>query len=337
MKITTSELLVLKSLITGNFRMNDLRNDLDLSSSRVSSLVSNLVEKGFITKYSNGNSKYVSFSDQSFIQDLKYLLSSHIQHERIFCRSSLPFLLTLVIQEMSTLVFNEEVTGFSMKQIQHFSGLSKDTVFRTLKDLNQAVVLQRVATRIRISPTQKELRQFLMNYSQYLVSIELNRIAQAARIPSNELIVQYLSGTEFIFSVPRGSEIPTSSILSPTSITMFEEEGLLFLRSHDYFHYHGSGRRVRREDHAIDCILLNPFFTRNKSYAMLYILKFIHEIDFRYLRELGEIFGIAQLVKNIINYVEHFPSIEHDIPPGFPSVAEFQQLCVQYEVEYNAE
>ncbi len=282
----------------------------------------------------------ILFSSRQFMENLKKLFVKNLQFEKILGGSSLPLLTTLAIPEMAAKGRQGKLKDMTIEQIILFSGLSRDTVYRTMDNLIMAGGVNRIGKCYRISNGIPELEEFIEQFAYNFASGVVNEItSEFESINDNKLkpiqtTIRFVAGGEIIFSIPYGFEVKMTHPIIPTGLTAFIQDGLIFHTSVNYYHYSIGQRNLRKEDFALDHLLVDPTSVRNVSYVMLYLLKNKREIDWDYLIAIGSLFGLQEMVINIVDYLIKLPLHEVEYAWPIPKIKEFIELCDLYGVRY---
>ena len=230
--------------------------------------------------------------------------------------------------------------GLSVQQIEYFSGLSRITIYRGLREGMAAGAVKKEDKRYRISGSMNALKDFLSHYSLHLAAERLKEISGGSGTGKQHLTLQFVSGREFIFSAPSDFRIPNYPHLFATAFTALEEDNLDFLTNLEYFHYRPTSNPSRIEDHALDMILIDPLSSRNKLYTLLYLKKNIERIKSVYLYSLGEVFGLRKEVIEMMEFLESktkrdISAVSEELKRSdfLPSYNEFKKLCELYGVD----
>jgi len=351
-KLTRTEMKALRSIYRGHHTLPAIASDLGISNPRITSLTKTLERKGFVRRRRNGASVVVDLTNQRFMEHLKRLFSRNLQFENMLGGSAVPLLFALVIPGMAAgknLDRSMGPRGLTVKQIRSFSRLSRDTIYRTLNKLMLAGAVFKDGDRCGISASMNELHEFIEQYAYFRGSeivaglMGETRVIRDAQgemgttVGSRKMTSHFVAGGELIVSVSHELSLPRSTHVAPTAITAFQQDGLMFQTSTDYYHYSMAGRTLGREDFAIDHILLDPGSVRNLSYSMLYLLKSGDDVDWDYLLETGSIFGVGEITRTIIDYLHSMSNGGKEFPWPFPGFKEFKDLCNLYGIKYDGE
>jgi len=271
------------------------------------------------------------------MQNLKQLFSMNLQLEKIFTRSGLAFLLTLTIPGMSK--SGEEKTGIGLTRddIHKLSGLSYRTIDRVKKLLISAAVIFERNGQYRISRAMNELRNFLDNYAKYHAGVIIRNLSSIMNISQNSIVQKFVAGGEIILASNEELESTGECSIAYTSITAMSRDNIQFLSNQNFYHYSIGNRTLKKEDYIIDTLLVGSDGARNMAYAMLYLQHISNYLDRNYLIEMGTLFGIGEIMKAMLRYIDSYPAIGIEIPKNFPKVDEFRELCMLYGVALHDE
>ena len=330
-----AELRFLRELHRGTNTLTTLSRQLELSHSQCSQLTGMLVDKGLIEKHRKGRELKLSFSVHPFSETLKQMFSQKLRLEDILSGSGFPLLMVLSMKGKH-FTQQEKVESFDLKSLVLLSGLSRATVYRTLARLVDAAAVKKHGTRYHLSSSMVLLRKFLDDYAAFLALARMRKLAKLADIAQAHLQLRFVSGPEFIFTTPAGFEPPSGWAGKQTALTAFKSSGLEFHTSKDYYHLTGSKRPLGPEDHLLDTLLLDPTSPRNVSYALLALKKDIHTLDMNYLLLLGEVFGVKELVVQMLRFLNGLDKTmgagEAEMEKLLPEPVEFERLCDIYGV-----
>lgn len=337
LRLTSSEIKALKAVHQGLKSPSQLRSELDLSDSQISALTGRLERKGFLAKRRKGASMILELTVYDFNEPLKRLFSRNLQFDKLLSGSAGLILTVLVMPSMAG---RESIgCGLRVKHIQLYSGCSRGTVASTLKRLMQAGAVYLDGGCYRLSRGLRELEEFVHQYALYQGSAVLQNLVQATddeleRSNHIQVLKHYQAGGEILFSVPQEVVLGDDTHVTTTSFTAFRREDLEFRTTRDYYHYSMGGRPIRKEDVALDHLLLDPHSFQNTAYSMMYLLKSAEEVDREYLVDTARMFGVDHIVREMLRYLEHVRDDAYARSRPFPSKPEFRDLCVLYGVRY---
>lgn len=331
-KFSRTDLQILLAVNSGYDNVQDIAQMLNMSSPRISSASSQLASYGFLEKKGRGPSMKLDFSNNVFIHNLKQIFNMNLQVDKIFSGSGMIFLMALIVPDMSESDDRQTSPGLTRNDIHRLSGLSFRTIDRVKKQLISAAVIFERENRIRISLPLKELRDFLTNYSQFHAGVILKNISTTADISPNGIILKFVAGGEIILA--SFDELTTMEELSisPTAITAMSHDQIQFLSNQYYYHYSFGKRELMKEDYIIDTLLMGSSSARNIAYALLYLQNISKHLDTKYLDEMGSLYGISNILKEMQRYLEAYPNVGNHMPKHFPRIDEFRELCELYGV-----
>jgi hypothetical protein len=270
----------------------------------------------------------------------KQMLSDKLRLEEILVDSGMTLLLVMVMPEMSKPGREKSGKSLSLRQLERFSGLSRVTIHRTLNRGMAAAAIRKDGGNYRISESMTSLREFLKHFAFHAASERLKEISVTCGIEKDLLNILFVSGSEFIFSSPRGSEIPEGNNVFPTGLTAFEHDGLEFMTNCNYYHFPGNRHSLGCEDHLVDMLLIDPLSSRNVLYSLLYLKKNFPVVDKDYLLSLGDITGLSDSLRDMLEFLskeqaaERFPGTPMSTAPRkLPSYGEFKELSRLYGLD----
>lgn len=314
--LSKSEVTILQLVFDGETTLKEVADSMGLSRSRITVLVQSLERKGFLQKQKRGVSTRISFAHHVFIEYLKQMFKRHLQVHKLLADSALKLFLTLIIPEMANPNGSGDHVFLSLSQIQHFSGLSRSTINRTMKNAMQALAIYKNQGRYQISPSQVSLKAFLTSYALHAASTGMTAYARTHSISEVSVVLHTVCGMDYTFSVrdteslyPSPTVVPT---VVPTAFTAYSMNGLLFLSLNQFLHATGSGRLIGTEDHIIDTILMGPRNSQYIAYSLLYLEKYFNKIDMERLISLSQVYDLEYEIRGMIEYLETHPERKSD-------------------------
>ncbi len=339
-KISRPGIRILRSIYNGTSTLKELAEEHGVGHSSVSRMATHLEMRGFIVKGKKGNSVRIAFSGNPFVEYFKQMLARKLQLENILGGAGLRLFLTLAMPGMSGPGNAGKDILMDIHQIHAFSGLARATIYRSLSDAAYAGAIRKEGDKYGIAGSMGMLREFIRLYSLHMATLRLKMLPEVTGIDDSGLVLHFVSGSEFIFSVPTGSSIERYRSSYPTGLTAFQYDGLDFLTDRDYYHFTRDRYPLRTEDHAADILLIDRESSRYAQYSLLYLKKNMGQIHRDYLRDLGEIFGLSRELDAMIAFLDDDtsgkPSRAGNAQRGamaIPGHDEFDALCRQYGVK----
>lgn len=337
-KITPSGVSILLMVSKGPISQSRICEALQKSQPYTSASTNRLVEAGILEKHRHGSRVVYELSDRTFNNSLKRFLFSNLQHQKLLANSALPLLTALSLPATSPVYTGYDI-GMTASQLLHYSGLSRESLYRTLRKLQDAGAVYHRNKRYFASDGLPGLFEFISQFNEYHGTREIYRLMENMGqnlgedlLPSSTIKL-FQAGSEIVFSIHEGIRLLENEGIKPTGLTYFTKEGLDFQTSRDYYHYSMAGRDIRIEDIAIDQFMLEPKSIRNIAYTMLFLQHKRNEIDWKYLLNTSGLFSCETNFKTMIEYLENFADPKFEISKPLPSREEFYSLCSLYDVK----
>jgi DNA-binding IclR family transcriptional regulator len=299
-KLGQGDIKLLKAVHQGLKSTDELSKALSLSLPRISIQLTRLKELGFLRISKEGRELRIRPSEQLFSVSLGRLFQEKVQLEKLLPGPGLPLLLTLVMPLMGTSGSPDNDGSLDAPLIQRFSGLSRATIYRGLKEAVRVAAVKQLGKRYRLSQSMTSLREFLESYANYLAQKRLKELAGKSGVEPITLTLLKVCGQEFLFSAEAGTNLPFSPELSVTGVSAMKRDGLPFLASREYYHFTASQRARGPEDTVLGLLLLAERDPRNLSYAGLYLRMRKEKLELDNLRGLGRVFGVQEKMGRLL-------------------------------------
>ena len=203
-----------------------------------------------------------------------------------------------------------------INQIAKETRLKQETVRVLLWSLrNYGIVLQQ-GSKVRISPTDTFMIEFLRDFSK---GVNIKKMEDMAK--SGAML--WSDGLDFIFSA---QALTNPNRVSRTGITAMTDYGLDFTSDTNYYYFAYWGPDLQAEDIAIHNVLINPNSPRSISYSILLLKKMGYSS--RYLYKEAKNAGIQKLMREITEILAGKDVAD----PLLPSKQDMESLYAQYGV-----
>ena len=305
-ELNKTEFRALSSIFEGNETNKKLSEAIGRSTTRTSAIVNGLKEKGFVDVKRKGMSNFIGFSNNSFIQPLKRLVMDQF-----------PLSECLSDTDMTLLsYFIDGKSNLDKKDILLKTDLAEVTIRKFLSRQIRYGILKKESNGYRLSSSQDNIRDLIVEYSQFTSSRFTENI-------STDSVIHWRNNFEFIYSI--GGE-RSNSIGFKTALTAFKEEGIDFMSNRTYFHYIPKRNDISREEYILDNIVSHKYNKRSILYSAIYFKVNEDRVDSRRLIDLSSLYGDETIARKLILYVEDNINIG-----GFPDIDDFHEKLKIYQ------
>lgn len=291
----------------GTARASEIASALGTSKVQLSRIVSNLVDKGFITTKKLGLSKNISLSETKHAALWRKLALEfgHMPLHELLSGGSLEVLSAIDSQQLA-----------NRRQIAENSLISEATAARVLESLRQLGIIQKDGA-YRISVRFQILAEFTAEFRRYM-----NQKLALGFAP--DAVIVWARNEEFIVESSK-SEQKEGFLL--TGVSAFARFGVPLLAPKSHFFYSPFARKLRLEDAIIHSLLVPD----GSMLPMLLAWKKNEgRLNFQYLRHKAEKYDASASVTEIVNY---FESQGSQRPERFPPWNEFFAKAKEYRIQ----
>jgi hypothetical protein len=298
-----TELQLLRELAKGKQSLLQIKRLLQIKSAFLSRNLKKLQQKGIIQTAAEGNRKCAFFSETKHASLLRDLLLScdFMDWENILCGKSIEIL-------FQTLDDDGDLSSFSGA-----------TLWRYLKELKARGIITETQKGYRINTRFSVLADFLKEYERYFV----NKISRAL---SENSVILWQKGMEFLVRVPNSAEVPSGDF-HKTATSIFPMYDLPLFSEFDVYFYSTTRKSIKPEDAVLHTLLLEPGSVRYTTYGLLLLKKIEKEIDETYLLKEAERFGFKNRVIGMLEFLETHKRAEGQL---LPSWSEFVSKANDY-------
>ncbi len=283
-----TELQLLKELAKGSQSLPEIRKSLSLKSALLSYNFEKLNKKGLIQTSELGNRKLAGYSETKHAVLLRDLLLSYdfMDWENILSGKSVEILFKIL----------------GDGDLSRFSGA---TLWRYLKELKARGIIAETQKGYIINTRFSVLADFLKEYERYFVT-------KISKTLSENSVIFWQKGLEFLVRVPNSAEAPTGDF-HKTATSIFSAYDLPLFSEFDVYFYSTTKETIKPEDAVLHTLLLEPGNVRYSTYALLLLKKMEKQIDKTYLLREAEHFGLKNRVKGMLEFLQ-----THIRPEGQP-------------------
>jgi DNA-binding MarR family transcriptional regulator len=291
----------------GTARASEIASALGTSKVQLSRIVSNLVDKGFISTEKLGLSKNISLSKTKHAALWRKLALEfgHMRLHELLSGGSLEVLSAIDSQQLA-----------NRRQIAENSLISEATAARVLESLRQLGIVQKDGA-YRISARFQILAEFTAEFRRYM-----NQKLALEFAP--DAVIVWERNQEFIIESSK-SEQKDGFLL--TGVSAFPRFGVPLLAPKSHFFYSPFARKLRLEDAIIHSLLVP---NGSMLPTLLAWRKNEGRLNFRYLRHKAEKYDASASVTEIVNY---FESEGSQRPERFPPWNEFFARAKEYRIQ----
>lgn len=282
-ELNITEIKILDSIFDGAITPGDISARIGKSLPTISRSISKLEQKGFVEIERKGISHFIRFSSNEFVNYYKELIIKEFPLVECLSGWRMTFLA----------LFTGKINRLSKSDLHLKTGMSPHTIRKYITTAKRYGVLKEVPYGFRISKRMDILRDFLISYAQHISGKMVHSI-------SNEVLVHWKFGFEFIYSVPSGYSSP---IGFTTGVTAFSNDNVIIRSQRAYYHYVPFKTKPRKEDYIIDNLLINKAGRQSIMYSLFYYKKYSHEINSKHLAQLSKISGLASLGRDLHHYL----------------------------------
>ncbi len=282
---------------------------MDISKVQLSRVVSDLVDKGFLSTEKLGLSKNVSLSKTKHAALWRRLALEfgHMPLHELLSRGSLEVLSAIGSQQLA-----------NRRQIAESSLVSEATAARSLERLRELGVVQKDKEGAYcISPRFHVLAEFTTEFRSYMNQKLALEFAPDAVIVSER-------NEEFIIE---SSKFEEKDGFLPTGVSAFARFGVPLMAQKSHFFYSPYARKLRLEDAIVHSLLVD---SSNPLPTLLAWKKNEARLNMQYLRHAAEKYGVAVSVMEIVRY---FASQGVERPDRFPPWNEFLAKAREYGIQ----
>ncbi len=306
LRLTKLEIKIMQMLMSGSYEtIKQLSEETEKSNSRVSSVLKDLENKGFVDSEKKGFSKKVYLASNKHVAILKNLFSLHPALDFSTCLSD------SALEILSSLAYG----GSDISYIVKYSGFSERTVYRVLGTLKERGIVISEEGVYRINPRFDKLSEFVMEFQSYL---NVRRVSH-----SSTLIWQ--RGKEFLVETREKRDEDKFFL---TAYRRLSDFGIQLI-SGGYWHYFHSPfiKDLKPEDVCLHTIVMDPSSTRNLLYVLLTIYRI--KIDWSYLKDESTKYGLYDTVVSLEEYLSTEGKTKKEY---FPTWDEFIAKVREYDV-----
>ncbi len=285
-----TEIQLLRELAEGKQSFLQIKKLLQIKSAFLSRNLKKLQQKGIIQTAAEGNRKNAYFSETKHASLLRDLLLSYdfMDWENILSGKSIEIL-------------------FQTLDNGDLSGFSGATRWRYLKELKARGIITETQKGYRINTRFSILADFLKEYQLYFVS-------KISKTLSENFVILWQNGMEFLVRVPNSAEAPTGDF-HKTATSIFPMYDLPLSSEFDVYFYSTTKKTIKPEDALLHTLLLEQGNVRYSTYALLLLKKTEKQIDKTYLLREAEHFGLENQVKGMFEFLQtHIRSEGHPLP-----------------------
>jgi hypothetical protein len=285
----------------------EIASALGTSKVQLSRIVSNLVDKGFISTEKLGLSKNISLSETKHAALWRKLALEfgHMRLHELLSGGSLEVLSAIDSQQLT-----------NRRQIAENSLISEATAARVLESLRQLGIVQKDGA-YRISARFQILAEFTAEFRRYM-----NQKLALEFAP--DAVIVWERNEEFIIESSK-SEQKDGFLL--TGVSAFARFGVPLLAPKSHFFYSPFARKLRLEDAIIHSLLVPD---GSMLPTLLAWKKNEGRLNFRYLRHKAEKYDASASVTETVKY---FESEGSQRPERFPPWNEFFARAKEYRIQ----
>jgi len=309
-KLGPDELRCLRFIAShGTARASEIASALDMSKVQLSRVISDLVDKGFLSTEKLGLSKNVSLSETKHATLWRRLALEfgHMPLHKLLSGGSLEVLSAIGSQQLA-----------NRRQIAENSLVSEATAARALERLRELAVVQKDKEGAYcISPRFEVLSEFSAEFRRYM-----NQKLALEFAP--DAVIVWERNEEFIMESSRSEE--TDGFLL-TGVSAFARFGVPLMAAKSRFFYSPLARKLRLEDTIVHSLL-----AANDSLlpTLLVWKKNEPTLDIQYLRRAAGKYSVASSVMEIVGY---FASQGAKRPDQIPPWNEFLAKAREYGIQ----
>lgn len=291
----------------GTARASEIASALGTSKVQLSRIVSNLVDKGFISTEKLGLSKNISLSETKHAALWRKLVLEfgHMRLHKLLSGGSLEVLSAIDSQQLA-----------NRKQIAENSLISEATAARVVESLRQLGIIQKDGAYC-ISARFQILAEFTAEFRRYM-----NQKLALGFAP--DAVIVWERNEEFIIESSK-SEQKDGFLL--TGVSAFARFGVPLLAPKSHFFYSPFARKLRLEDAIIHSLLVP---NGSMLPTLLAWKKNEGKLNLQYLRHKAEKYDANSSVTEIVKY---FESQGSQRPERFPPWNEFFARAKEYRIQ----
>ena len=288
--LSKTEVLVLKAVCRGGNSLQGLVAGLGIKTSFASRVVASLEKKGLVDTKRQGTTKQIDLSKASHAQAFKELFYSrmNVKIEQLFSGKALDVLISMG-------------DGAGLERLERECACSRPTLFRVLKKLRSAGVVEKNSTGYKI--TDDWVSRFAKEYAS-------NAATRLARSFGGEMLITPIRKHVLVRQL-HGTRVPETARL--TGINALQKQGLeiIPIDSKDYYlNLDGRTHELSIEEKVVHALVLgnSPNFSGDRTVIAVF-LKENPKLDYRKLRELAEDYGVSSLLQELRTAVGYYEKL----------------------------
>jgi len=279
--------------------ISEISKKLNIYPGSVSKITEKLIENGLAKKQRKGRHVFITKEQTIHSQKLEEI-------SKIFPRLPLKQILTYSNLRIIALL------NYQLKpeEIQDITNLSRQWIYKTIKQLSQYGIILKKEGRYAINPIHQTIQEFAKYYYEY-------KNYQYIRTISNDAIIIWQHGSEILFKTKkRITDIPT------TAVTNFSEYDVPLISNTRY--YYQTKRTLTMADIILHTILINPKSKTYNTYACLLIEKGKPSS----LVKKAHLYNLADHIQSLLSFLKNKKTQEIFLPTW----KEYESLAKQYKV-----